>query len=263
MPEVCLVIPCFNEARRLRGDEILEFLHAHEQVTICFVDDGSADGTRATLDELSVRAPQAVKVLALPVNRGKAEAVRQGVLHAASLQRFALIGYWDADLSTPLPELPALLRPFEADPACTVAMGARVRRLGSNIRRSASRHYVGRVFSTLASLLLKLPVYDSQCGAKVVRADLVDVLFGDPFLTKWIFDVEILARLRNYLGRDAVLDAVSEVPLREWTEVGGSKLRLAHMVKVPLELMRISAHYNRTPPPARARDARTSTRGLK
>jgi dolichyl-phosphate beta-glucosyltransferase len=263
MPEVCLVIPCFNEARRLPADEILEFLRANQEVTVCFVDDGSADGTRTLLDSVRVQAPHAVHVLALPVNAGKAEAVRRGVLHVASWQRFALIGYWDADLSTPLRELPALIRPFEANPSCAIAIGARVRRLGANIRRSASRHYVGRVFSTLASLLLKLPVYDSQCGAKVVRADLVDVLFGEPFLTKWIFDVEILARLRNYLGCERVLGAVSEVPLMEWTEVGGSKLRLAHMVNVPLELMRVSARYNRTLPQLPPHDARTSTRSLK
>lgn len=257
MPEVCLVIPCFNEARRLRGDEILEFLRAHQQVTVCFVDDGSSDGTRNLLDTVRAQAPQAVQVLALPVNGGKAEAVRQGVLHVASLRRFALIGYWDADLSTPLRELPALIRAFEAHPSCAVAIGARVRRLGADIRRSAVRHYVGRVFSTLASVLLKLPVYDSQCGAKVVRADLVDVLFGEPFLTKWIFDVELLARLRNHLGREPVLSAVSEVPLMKWTEVGGSKLRIAHMVNVPFELMRVNAWYNRTPPHLPTRDARS------
>lgn len=257
MPEVCLVIPCFNEARRLRSDEILEFLRAHQQVTVCFVDDGSADGTRTVLDRVRAQAPQAVHVLALPVNGGKAEAVRQGVLHVASWRRFALIGYWDADLSTPLRELPALTRAFEINPSCALAIGARVRRLGADIRRSALRHYVGRVFSTLASVLLKLPVYDSQCGAKVLRADLVDVLFGEPFLTRWIFDVEILARLRNYLGREPVLGAVSEVPLMEWTEVGGSKLRFAHMVNVPFELMRVSAWYNRTPPHLPTRDARS------
>jgi len=189
--------------------------------------------------------------------------VRQGVLHAASSRRFPFIGYWDADLSTPLRQLPAMLRAFDANPSCAVAMGSRVRRLGSNIRRSALRHYSGRAFSTLASIVLKLPVYDSQCGAKVVRADVVDVLFGDPFLTRWVFDVEILARLRNYLGRDSVLGAVTEVPLMEWAEVGGSKLRLVHVLKVPLELLRISVRYNRQPRHARAGDARASTRGVK
>ena len=91
---------------------------------------------------------------------------------------------------------------------------------------------------------MNLPVYDSQCGAKVVRADLIQVLFQDPFLTKWVFDVEILARLRNHVGRASVLDVVIEVPVNAWTEVGGSKLRLSHVAKVPVELLKIARHYN-------------------
>ena len=107
------------------------------------------------------------------------------------------------------------------------------------------RHYLGRVFSTAASILLNLPVYDSQCGAKLIRSDLVDVLFREPFLTKWVFDVEILARLRNCVGRESVLDTVTEVPLQAWSEVGGSKLRFTHIAKVPMELVRIARYYNR------------------
>jgi dolichyl-phosphate beta-glucosyltransferase len=245
MPEICVVIPCFNEERRLRGGEILEFLHEHEHVTICFVDDGSSDGTRATIDGIRKRAAKAVLALNLPTNSGKAEAVRRGVLYAASLNRFTLIGYWDADMSTPLRELTGMLRVFDADPQCRLTMGARVRRLGSRIQRSPVRHYLGRIFATIASLLLNLPVYDSQCGAKIIRSDLVEVLFREPFLTKWVFDVEILARLRNCLGRDSLLGAVTEVPLNAWTEVGGSKLRFAYIATVPIELLRIARHYNR------------------
>ena len=262
MPETCVVIPCFNEERRLRGDEILEFLHDHRNVTICFVDDGSSDGTLARIDAIKERAPNAVIALSLPVNSGKAEAVRQGVLFAASLNRFALIGYWDADMSTPLTELTGMLRVFDANPSCTLAMGSRIKRLGSHIHRSALRHYLGRVFSTTASLLLNLPVYDSQCGAKVVRADVVPVLFHDPFLTKWVFDVEILARLRNLIGRDSVLGAVTEVPLNVWIEIGGSKLRLSHVARVPMELLRIARRYNgRLAPPPERLGSSDATRG--
>jgi glycosyltransferase involved in cell wall biosynthesis len=264
MPETCIVIPCFNEQRRLTGDGILEFLRGHENVTICFVDDGSSDGTRARIDAIKERAARGVLALSLPVNSGKAEAVRRGVLHAASLNRFTLIGYWDADMSTPLAELPAMLRVFDRDASCTLTMGSRVKRLGARIQRSAVRHYLGRVFSTAASLLLNLPVYDSQCGAKVLRADLVEVLFRDPFLTRWIFDVEILARLRNHLGRDSILAVVTEVPLNEWTEVGGSKLRFAHIARVPMELWKIAANYNRKPykaaPQAERLDSSDATR---
>jgi dolichyl-phosphate beta-glucosyltransferase len=197
------------------------------------VNDGSSDGTRAVIDGIRKRAAKAVLALNLTTNRGKAEAVRQGILYAASLNRFTLIGYWDADMSTPLSEMTGMLRVFDADPFCTLTMGARIRRLGSSIQRSPVRHVVGRVFATIASMLLNLPVYDSQCGAKILRADVVEVLFREPFLTKWVFDVEILARLRNWIGRDALLAAVTEVPLKEWTEVGGSKLRFRSLTSPP------------------------------
>jgi glycosyltransferase involved in cell wall biosynthesis len=261
MPDVCVVMPCFNEERRLKGEEILGFLREHPNVAICFVDDGSSDGTRTTLDALKERSPQSVHVLGLPINGGKAEAVRKGILHAAATRQFRLIGYWDADLSTPLPELDAMILAFDADPRRMLAMGSRVRRLGANIRRSALRRYIGRVFSTLASVMLRLPVYDSQCGAKVVRADLADLLFGDPFLTRWLFDVEVMARLRNHLGTDLALCAMAEVPLTNWAEVGGSKLRLVHMMRAPLELLRLAAHYNHARLPQTA--PRASSRGMK
>lgn len=244
MQEVCVIVPCFNEEQRLPRQEMLAFVRGHLNAAICFVDDGSSDGTLAAVERLQRAEPDAVLVLRLPQNRGKAEAVRQGVLHATNLHRFRFIGFWDADLSTPLGELEPMLDVLAADPACELAMGSRIRRMGSHIERSPFRHYLGRMFSTAASLLLHLPVYDSQCGAKVMRGDLAGVVFAERFLTKWTFDVEILARLRNLLGPERVLTAVTEVPLRRWKEVGGSKLRLIHMVKVPLELVKISRRYN-------------------
>ncbi len=239
MREVCLIVPCYNEERRLQRDTFLEFLRARPHVSLCFVDDGSADGTLKVLEAMSAEGGSRLLVRRLGTNSGKAEAVRQGVLHAASLGRFAFIGYWDADLSTPLAQLDLLLNALETDPVRAIALGSRVKRLGSRIDRNATRHYLGRVFSTLASQLFDLPVYDSQCGAKLVRADLAPVLFGEPFVTKWLFDVELLVRLRRHLGPKPFLDASVEVPLTAWKEMGGSKLRLSHMVRVPLDLLRI------------------------
>jgi hypothetical protein len=186
-----------------------------------------------------------VLVKSLATNSGKAEAVRQGVLHVASLGRFDAIGYWDADLSTPLAQLDLLIAALENNPGRAVALGSRVKRLGSDIERKAVRHYLGRVFSTVASQLFDLAVYDSQCGAKLFRADLAMPLFGEPFATKWLFDVELLVRLRRHLGSRQFLDASIEVPLTAWREVGGSKLRLTHMLRVPFDLLTIRSRYPR------------------
>src|SRR5690242_6610452 len=99
MPEVCVVVPCFNEEHRLRGDEFLSFVGHHPAGTVCFVDDGSRDGTLGVLEQLRARCPERILVHRMPINRGKAEAVRAGILHVAAGGRWPVVGYWDADLS--------------------------------------------------------------------------------------------------------------------------------------------------------------------
>jgi glycosyltransferase involved in cell wall biosynthesis len=244
MREVCLIVPCYNEQRRLNAGRILDFVSARPAASLCFVNDGSSDGTLPLIESLKARCPEQISVLSLDRNSGKAEAVRQGALHVhASSRAFGIMGYWDADLSTPLDEMERLIAALDSRPEHRLALGSRVKRLGSTIDRRATRHYLGRVFSTLSSQLLNLPVYDSQCGAKVFRADITDVIFTEPFITRWLFDVEILVRLRSHLGAEAFRRAAIEVPLDAWIEVGGSKLRLSHMAKVPFELLKIRSNY--------------------
>lgn len=243
MPHVCLVVPCYNEERRLPRAELMAFLDGDPGVSLCLVDDGSTDGTLRALRALQAERPGRILVVPVSPNAGKAEAVRAGVLHAVAHGSWPFIGYWDADLSTPLSEVNRLLEAFRAAPSCRLAMGSRVKRLGSRIERRVTRHVLGRIFAACASSILGLPVYDSQCGAKLFRRDTVDLFFGQRFLTRWLFDLEMLARLRNATGV-AAMDAACEVPLEQWREVGGSKLRLREMIGVPLELLKIWSHYN-------------------
>lgn len=244
MQEVCVVIPCFNEEHRLRGADLLAFLDSHPATSLCLVDDGSRDGTLSVLERLRSRNPERILVHRLTANGGKAAAVRAGVLHVAEKGTWPIIGYWDADLSTPLDEVDRLLAVLHEDPGCQLALGSRVKRLGSRIDRKVARHILGRIFAACASGILGFAVYDSQCGAKLFRAESADVFFKDPFLTRWLFDLEMLIRLRNK-GGPAALDKASEVPLGCWGEVDGSKLKLSDMITVPLELLKIRAHYNR------------------
>jgi glycosyltransferase involved in cell wall biosynthesis len=244
MQEVCVVVPCYNEERRLRGADLLAFLDSHSSASLCLVDDGSRDRTLAVLQRLRDLRSDRILVHALTVNGGKAEAVRAGVRYVAAAGSWPIIGYWDADLSTPLSEVDRLLTVLIDTPGCQLAMGSRVKRLGSHIERRVARHVLGRLFAALASGILGLPVYDSQCGAKLFRREWVDTLFGEPFLTRWLFDLEMLARLRNQVGI-GTMDAACEVPLGQWREVSGSKLRLSEMIGVPFELLKIRARYNR------------------
>lgn len=229
----------------MKVEEFRNFRQHFNAVDFCFVNDGSSDNTGKMLAAFCAEAGEGFRVLDLPVNSGKAEAVRQGVLHIQQ-EGYAFIGYWDADLATPLSEIPRMLQIIEeARELKLYTLASRMKRLGAEVERSSTRHYLGRVFSTVASIILKLPVYDSQCGAKIFRPVIIPYVFDKPFISRWLFDVEILARLRNYLGIENTLRSTLEIPVGAWKEVGGSKIKLSYMIKVPFELLKIRSHYKR------------------
>jgi dolichyl-phosphate beta-glucosyltransferase len=234
-----LVVPCYNEARRLDIDAFSEFTRAHGNTTLLFVDDGSTDATPRVLAGLAAANAGRVDVLTMPRNGGKASAVHAGIL--AGLRRPAdYVGYWDADLSTPLSAVHQFLAVADSHPDLDVVIGSRVKLLGRRIQRHAWRHYIGRVFATGASVALGLPVYDTQCGAKLFRvSDLTRRVFEEPFRSAWVFDVEILARYVAILGLDEAASRIFELPLAAWTDVPGSSVRSWHGVQAVCDLIRI------------------------
>jgi len=242
MSSVRIVVPCFNEAKRFDADAFRRFDGPY---SFLFVDDGSTDGTAEVLAELVASDPERFALLGLERNSGKAEAVRRGILEGAE-SGASIVGYFDADLATPLDELGRLLEELERDDALVAVLGARVRLLGRHIERGLGRHYAGRVFATFASLTVDLPLYDTQCGAKVFRADATVLeAFAEPFLAGWAFDVEVIARLAQRLRAAgvAVDEAIIEVPLQQWFDVPGSKVRLLHGLRAFIDLLGIRRRY--------------------
>jgi glycosyltransferase involved in cell wall biosynthesis len=239
-----LVVPCFNEAARLDDARLARLLDAGPAVSLLFVNDGSTDGTLDRLEAFARRHPARASVFNLRDNLGKAEAVRRGML--AALDRGAdLIGYYDADLATPPEDMLEIISHLETE-GVEAAIGARVALLGRNIERRASRHYLGRVFATAASAVLGLRVYDTQCGAKVFRAGpALRSALAEPFLSRWVFDVELIGRLDQH-PRTAPADAwIVEVPLRAWRDVGASRLRGPDMLRAIADLARVAVDLRR------------------
>ena len=244
-PHLILVVPCFNEERRLPVNELRDFAIEGVRLEILFVNDGSSDGTLRVLESLRDEAPERFSVLNLERNSGKAEAVRRGIL-AALDRRPDLVGFWDADLATPLAEIPGFLEVFAGRPEIAMVFAARVRLLGRSISRNPARHYVGRVGATLISSSLGLAVYDTQCGAKLFRAgDAMREIFATPFLSRWIFDVEIIARLVRQRGRDEAARAIYELPIMVWHDVKGSKVKSTDFGRALKDLWKIHRAYRK------------------
>jgi glycosyltransferase involved in cell wall biosynthesis len=226
--EVSLVVPCFNEAARLPAAE-LAVLTSNPDVGVVLVDDGSTDGTRELLTRLERELP-AVSVLALSANCGKAEAVRRGLLQALSGQP-KVIGFVDADFATPASEVLRLTEIIRSPDAPAVVIGSRVLLSGRTVVRRPLRHILGRVVATYLSLTYALQIYDTQCGAKLFRVDdrLREAL-ASPFTTRWLFDVELLLRVRDLERGEPA--SVREEPLETWRDVPGSRLAPKEVAQV-------------------------------
>ena len=237
--DTIIVVPCYNEAGRLDLSALATFLDGCDRASLLFVDDGSLDATAALLEEFAAEHPRRVAVHRLSRNFGKAEAVRQGML-AAWQQSPRFVGYWDADLATPLDTVNQFRDLLMRRPELSLVMGSRITLLGRQITRRWRRHIAGRAFATAASWTLGLAVYDTQCGAKLFRATPeTALLFEQPFRSRWIFDVEILARLIAIAGEQKAEQMIYECPLDRWTDVRGSQLKLGDYFRAAGDLARI------------------------
>ena len=236
-----IVVPCFNEEARFDASQFASFIESTDDIQFHFVDDGSTDGTREVLRKLVGAHPGRARVLELPRNVGKGEAVRQGFLELFD-EPAQFAGFWDADLATPLKAIDSLRTVLTERAELQAVFGARVQLLGRAIERRALRHYAGRIFATVASALLDLQVYDTQCGAKLFRVnETTREIFREPFKSRWIFDVELLVRLmRLQQERDEEFArTVFELPLMEWRDVRGSNIRLRDFVAAARDLLKI------------------------
>jgi dolichyl-phosphate beta-glucosyltransferase len=226
-PALSVVIPAFNEERRLPGTlgSVVDFLRPRgTSFEVLVVDDGSTDGTASVVRAF---ADSSVHLVEGKVNRGKGHAVRTGMLQAAGLIRLMT----DADLSTPMTDLPRLEEAL--DRGFDIAIGSRAL-AGSNVevRQGAFREGMGRVFNLGVRLLLLPDLHDTQCGFKLFTAEAARAAFSGSRLEGFSFDVEALVVARQQGVR------IAEVPVT-WRNDVATRVGLAKGAQAFADLLRI------------------------
>src|SRR5437867_12866475 len=217
LPPFSIVVPCFNEAPRI-GNTLratLDYLgEASPQSELIVVNDGSTDATATIARNVFLETRIATRLLENFPNRGKGAAARKGLL--AAQRPIGL--FFDADLSTPLSEIPKVIEPIAND-YIDLAFGSRaLDRSLIGEHQPWRREQAGRIFNLLVRVVTGLPFWDTQCGFKAFRIDACRPILEAARLDGFAFDVELL-----YLAQRAGL-RIHEIPVH-WNHAEGSKVR--------------------------------------
>jgi glycosyltransferase involved in cell wall biosynthesis len=232
--QLALIVPCYNEASRLKLQYWEEILNNNE-VTLFFVDDGSTDNTLFELNKLTYLMN--CHIVSVSRNMGKANAIRHGMQHVQAVGKYSDVGFIDADGAFELGDIKRFIERWkinaESSENFDALWSSRVKLAGRKIERNELRHYISRVIATYFSTTgIDLP-YDTQCGFKIFKnnTDFQTALI-EPFITRWFFDLELLSRVL----RINKTFRIYEEPLNSWQDVSGSKINTFETLRIMKEI---------------------------
>ena len=191
-PTLSIIIPAYEELGRLGGSvrKILSYIDSEKlNAELIIVDDGSKDDTAERGRLACADFPHIpTKIIRYEENRGKGFAVKTGLLAAEG--EVALFS--DADLSTPIEELPKLVQPI-IDGEFDVTFGSRaLDRTLIGTHQPWRREQGGKVFNFIVRKLTGLPFWDTQCGFKAFNKKKFRPLLDLMTIDRFGFDVEFL-----------------------------------------------------------------------
>ena len=238
-----IIIPCYNEAKRLNVKAFIEFIKSNNHYHLCFVNDGSKDHTLAVLENIKEQIATRVSIIDVKKNAGKAAAVRSGARYLFNKQDINYIGFIDADLSTDFNDFKKLVNRLHNNNELSLVYGSRGKGEG-HIERNLFRNIFSKMVKFIVFLILRLPIEDTQCGAKVFRRYSIPVAYNSAFLTRWLFDVEIFIRLKKHFGSERIMSKLHEQPLERWVHAEDSKLGIKDALQIPYKLLSIWFSYS-------------------
>jgi dolichyl-phosphate beta-glucosyltransferase len=239
MNRIAIVIPCYNEKNRLDIPRLSDFCVQHKNITLCFVDDGSNDGTGGLILPLVQKFKTRVFLKTIEGNSGKAIAVREGILAMYRHDSFDIIGFLDADLAAPPEEFIRLSHEFNKNRNLQVILGSRQKLNNSSEKKPYKTALFSFLFGLIVSVLLRTRYYDTQCGIKLFKREIILLLFEKPMVSKWIFDVELLFRIKRNKGRRGLNILVKEIGLQEYDHKPDSRIPFSKKIRFPVELTKI------------------------
>ncbi|NQY05761.1 MAG: glycosyltransferase [Flavobacteriaceae bacterium] len=240
--EVGIIIPCYNEAKRLDIQRFRKYVKAYLNFHLCFVNDGSQDDTLLVLNTFQNEFPDRITVIDMKKNQGKAAAIRAGARFYYAHKKVNYVGYLDADLSTDFEDFNDLLKQLKKDRNLIMVFGSR--NMGSqDVKRNFLRKAFSIVIMSIIHFILKRPTKDTQYGAKVFRRRYIPVMYNSRLKSRWLFDTEIFLRLKLYFKNKNIMNYMFEYPLKRWSHAANSEFSMKDSLRIPFRLAQIWLAY--------------------
>lgn len=232
---VAILVPCYNEENRFDSGHFMQYINDHKNWDFYFVDDGSTDKTGLILKQF-VEGPNSY-VVSLSVNKGKGNALREAFMRIK--KQYDFYGFIDADLDIPLAQLDLLMSALY-DSEALIAISTRDFKFNIFKLRSFASLFVLYIANRIIKLEPKIS--DTQCGCKLFKQSTANIVLKKPFISSWLFDIEVFARLNREIP--SLRYRIEEVPLLNLNVSKNSNLKYKDGIKLVRELQLINRAYN-------------------
>ena len=220
-----IIIPCHNEEKKMNAQAFISFIKNNSDYHLCFVNDGSRDNTLELLYDMKRRAPHNISIIDVKKTSGKAIAVRAGIRFLYNMKTINYIGFIDADLSINLEDFKKLVKTLKIDDSVSVVYTSFNTKDNDIIQCDLFGGIVAKCIKYGVHQLLKIPICNTFYGAKVFRKSIIPIICGEAFVCRYLFQVEMFLRLKNYIGRKGVMSKVLERPSINNNEIDCLKLK--------------------------------------
>lgn len=232
---ISIIIPLHNEERRVVRCKERLVSYCEEMgwdFELIFVQDNSTDNTVSILNGFNSTQDH-IKIISIPTRVGKGGAIMYStIVHTTK----KYVAYLDVDLSADPSELERLLKHVND---YDIVMGSRILR-GSllPIKRSFHRSLLSRSYSKLFRVLFRIPIFDPQCGFKLIRKEVILKLFQDVMMTDFAFDTDMIVTAFTQGLR------IKEIPIN-WKEGKDSSVSIHNEVRtMGIDLLSIWYRYH-------------------
>jgi glycosyltransferase involved in cell wall biosynthesis len=225
MSNFFIIIPCYNEGKRLDYNHFYSFSQQNKGYKLLFINDGSKDNTLDIIKKLS-SVSNNISFLNYKKNRGKSYAVRYGILNVLDnhqIEQISYIGFLDADLSISTDDMGELYEKATLHPEFGFLYYMKNKK--TYYKKRYLRFLISNILKIMNRILYNINIEDTQCGCKIFKRDVAEIVFRKQFNSKWLFDLEIFLRLKESYGSSFMESASCGVLNKKIAYVKKSKIK--------------------------------------